>query len=66
MKMTVEVEIPDDVAKNIGYRLGIENHVLFTARQAVADYVDNEVNPGGCWCTGVGHLITCRHHVIPY
>lgn len=66
MKFTVEVEIPDDVAANPGHWLGIQDHVRLEAQMAAKDYLDNEVNPQGCWCRGIVHLETCRHYVIPY
>ena len=66
MKIVVEVEVPDDALPHQGHRLGIQDHVRLEAQQAAKDYLDNEVNPAGCWCTGVDHLENCRHHILPY
>jgi hypothetical protein len=66
VRIVVEIDVPDDALSHPGYILGIRDHVRLEAQQAAKDYLDNEVNPAGCWCTGVDHLESCRHHVIPY
>ncbi len=66
MMIVVEIEIPDGAITHPGHILGMRDHVRLEAQRAAKDYLDNEVNPNGCWCTEIVHQESCRHHVIPY
>lgn len=65
MKISIEVEVPGAVSTP-EHIAGLERHVRASAEQAAQDFADNEVNPDGCWCTGLAHQEKCRHHTIPY
>jgi hypothetical protein len=65
MKMTISVEVPDEVAAS-RHAAGLEEHMRLRAEQARDEFLQNEVSPQGCWCSGLDHNQKCRHWVLPY
>lgn len=65
MKIIVEVEVPDEVFTSSDFT-GLAEHVTKRANLAVKEFMENEVDPKGCWCTGLDHQRDCHNWVLPY
>lgn len=65
MQILIEVDVPDQV-RGREHLDGLTRHVKAKADLAVKEFMENEVDPKGCWCTGLDHRQDCHNWVLPY
>lgn len=63
--IAVELKLPEgSLTKD--QRAGLIEHATKEAQKAAKDYLENEVDPDGCWCVGLSHRNDCKNWVMPY
>lgn len=65
MKIVIQIEVDDEVAAS-EHMDGLTDHVQQAAEYARDEFLRNEVDPQGCWCSGLSHLPSCSSWTLPY